>query len=179
MSDNKLNNRIIDKIIIKFEIELLSGMHIGTTDGIAVIGDVDSIVIRDPLTNKTIIPGSSLKGKMKSLLMRSHNIINAEDDYIIERVFGSKSLKSYAKLQFNDSLLSNESMKELEKKELDLPYTEVKSENTIDPITLKANPRQIERAVRGSRFDVEIIYTVTDENEIEEDFEAVKAGKMD
>ena len=57
-------------------------------------------------------------------------------------------------------------------------YTEVKFENTIDRITAEANPRQIERAIRNSTFDFELIYEITDENEnqVEEDFKVIRDG---
>lgn len=50
--------------------------------------------------------------------------------------------------------------------------------NTIDRITAEANPRQIERAIRNSTFDFELIYEITDENEnqVEEDFKVIRDG---
>ena len=48
--------------------------------------------------------------------------------------------------------------------------TEVKFENGIDRRTAIANPRQIERVVRGAKFDLRIVYDVHNENEMEEDF---------
>ena len=171
------NNFIKDKFEISFTIELLSGMHIGTSDGIAIIGAVDSIVIRDPLTRKTMIPGSSLKGKMRSLLLRNtcDEKMKIENYPALGRLFGDKSVREYARLQFVDSLLSDDSMKKLENKS-DLQYSEIKFENTINPLTLEAKPRQIERALRGSEFDCKIIYTLSDENEVMEDFNNIKKG---
>ena len=55
-------------------------------------------------------------------------------------------------------------------------FTEVKFENTIDRVTAVANPRQIERAVRGSRFGLDMIYEAVEEGEISEDFEALAQG---
>ena len=55
-------------------------------------------------------------------------------------------------------------------------FTEVKFENTIDRITAVANPRQIERVVRGSKFDVDFIYEVVNEEEILEDFQVLAQG---
>ena len=56
--------------------------------------------------------------------------------------------------------------------------TEVKYENTIKRTTGVANPRQIERAIRGTQFDLSIIYEVSDENinEIEEDIDNLILG---
>ncbi|RMH70436.1 MAG: hypothetical protein D6685_00045, partial [Bacteroidetes bacterium] len=37
-------------------------------------------------------------------------------------------------------------------------YTEYKPENSVDRLTAEANPRFLERVVKGSRFDVEFIF---------------------
>ena len=58
-------NRIID---LRGEIELLTGLHIGAGDLEMRIGGVDNVVIRNPRNNEPYIPGSSLKGKIRSLL---------------------------------------------------------------------------------------------------------------
>lgn len=50
------------KIEITGKIEVVTGMHIGGSEAFAAIGAIDSPVIKDTLTNKPIIPGSSLKG---------------------------------------------------------------------------------------------------------------------
>ena len=47
---------------------------------------------------------------------------------------------------------------------------ENKFENTIDRLTSVANPRQIERVVRGSQFAFELIYNVENPDEVSEDF---------
>ncbi len=58
--------------------------------------------------------------------------------------------------------------------------TEIKFENTIDRITAVANPRQIERVIRGSQFDLDIMYEFYEEGEkeqeIAEDFEVLAQG---
>ena len=70
-------------------------------------------------------------------------------------------------------ILSN--MDEL--KQLDIhSATEVKFENSINRLTAVANPRQIERVIRGSEFELELIYNVEDETQVQEDFEAIRYG---
>ena len=64
-------NTIKGKVIIEGKIEVLTGLHIGTSGDFSAIGAVDNIVIRDTVTNKPMIPGSSLKGKMRYLLART------------------------------------------------------------------------------------------------------------
>ena len=58
------------KIFIRGEIEAMTGLHIGGSAGELDIGGVDNPVIRNPLTREPYIPGSSLRGKMRSLLDR-------------------------------------------------------------------------------------------------------------
>lgn len=56
------------KYIIKADIRCITGLHIGGTDEGFEIGGIDNPVIKDPITGYPYIPGSSLKGKMRSLL---------------------------------------------------------------------------------------------------------------
>ena len=53
------------KIQITGEIEVVTGMHIGGSSAFAAIGAVDSPIIRDVTSNLPMIPGSSLKGKIR------------------------------------------------------------------------------------------------------------------
>ena len=83
------------KLLIKGTIKLITGLHIGTSGDFSAIGAVDTIVIRDSVTNKPMIPGSSLKGKMRYLLARTkyHSSLELDDikkeDVCIKRLFGS------------------------------------------------------------------------------------------
>lgn len=70
-----------------------------------------------------------------------------------------------SRLQFSDCFLAN-------KKALPQIF-ENKFENTIDRLTSVANPRQIERVVRGSEFAFELIYNVENHEEVQEDFENI------
>ena len=169
------------KIKFSAQIRLETGLHIGGSDAFAAIGAIDSPVIKDPITNLPIIPGSSLKGKMRTLLAKVYNEKVAEkpsdDSDILSRLFGNSNDERFkmGRLIFRDAFLSNAD-------ELDSlgarSYTEVKFENTIDRITAEANPRQIERAIRNSTFDFELIYEITDknENQVEEDFKVIRDG---
>jgi CRISPR-associated protein Csm3 len=53
---------------IEAKLELLTGLRIGAGDAEMHIGGVDNTVIKHPITQAPYIPGSSLKGKMRSLL---------------------------------------------------------------------------------------------------------------
>ena len=55
-------------LTIKAELHCVSGLHIGAGDTEMHIGGIDNTVVRDPATQLPYIPGSSLKGKIRSLL---------------------------------------------------------------------------------------------------------------
>jgi CRISPR-associated protein Csm3 len=55
-------------ITLKATLKVLTGLRIGAGDSEMHIGGVDNTVIKHPLTGSPYIPGSSLKGKMRSLL---------------------------------------------------------------------------------------------------------------
>jgi len=172
------------KIKLSGNIELLSGLHIGASTAFSAIGAVDSPVIKDPVSNLPIIPGSSIKGKMRSLLASAYNIKAAknpnEDANRITRLFGATSGGGQAgdqiirgRLLFRDAYLTNK--EELADKGVRV-LTETKFENTINRITAVANPRQIERSIRGSRFAFELMYEMNDAHQVNEDFETIIAG---
>ncbi len=170
-------NHQYGKIKIEGTIKLLTGMHIGASSAFAAIGATDSPIIKDPLTSKPLIPGSSLKGKMRSLLAKVYNQTIAknpnEDSVRIRRLFGDSDDLKVGRLIFRDTILSNED--ELFDKGV-RTLTEVKFENTIDRFTAMANPRQIERAIAGSEFDFNLIYDASQSEEAEEDFETIITG---
>lgn len=177
---------MFDKILISGEIEVVTGMHIGTGGEFAAIGDIDSPVIRDTVSGLPIIPGSTLKGKIRSMLVKKYCPLSKEpnaDNVEIKQAFGGdiqiedeKGKKTKAKQSsflFNDALLSN--MDELQKYMLDSP-TEIKFENTIKRTTSVANPRQIERVIRGAKFKFDIIYEMTSAEQAKKDFGLLTEG---
>ncbi len=167
------------KIQITGSLNVETGMHIGGSSAFAAIGAVDSPIFRDVKTNLPMIPGSSLKGKMRTLLAKEFNdmVVTKPDDdnERITRLFGSakKGSVKRSRLLFSDMVLANEH--ELRKLGLQ-SMTEVKFENTINRATAVANPRQIERAVRGSVFDLDIMYEYENEDEFIEDMETLAEG---
>ena len=178
----RISRIMYTKIQITGTIEVLTGMHIGGSSAFAAIGAVDSPVIKDVITGYPMIPGSSLKGKMRTLLAKAYNesVANKPDQDCerIKRVFGSAEKDNIKKsrIQISDMILSND--KDLRKKGLN-SLTEVKFENTINRATAVANPRQIERVVRGSEFDLDILYEVDNMDDLYEDIELIaEAFKM-
>ena len=165
----KEEETMLTKIQITGDILVETGMHIGGSSAFAAIGAVDAPVIKDSRTNLPIIPGSSLKGKMRSLLAKEMNsaVVAPDDDcYELARLFGTakKGKIMPSRLLFADMSLANE--EELRKAGLQ-SLTEVKFENTINRATAVANPRQIERVVRGSVFKMDVVYNVNSEHEDE------------
>jgi len=168
------------KIIIRGNIEVLTGMHIGGSSDFSAIGAIDSPVVRDTLSKLPIIPGSTLKGKLRYLLAKYLNggiLTNNpnEDKPEVIRLFGNSadSMGSSivkARLKFNDSFLSN--YDELYNKRVS--PTEVKFENTISRRDSVAMPRQIERVIRGSIFDFEIFYELSNLEHAVQDFTNIK-----
>ncbi len=73
------------KIQITGDLEVVTGMHIGGGSAFAAIGAVDSPVVKDIRTNLPMIPGSSLKGKMRTLLAKELNEILYEMETKDER----------------------------------------------------------------------------------------------
>ena len=144
------------KVRISGDIEVKTGMHIGGSSAFSAIGAVDSPVILDVRSNLPMIPGSSLKGKMRSLLAKEFNeaIVEPDNDHErLTRLFGSAK-----------------------KDNVKRSMTEVKFENSINRTTAIANPRQIERVVRGSVFRLDLIYELENMDEFLEDMETLGEG---
>lgn len=156
------------KVEITGTLEVLTGMHIGGSSAFAAIGAVDSPIVRDTLSDMPMIPGSSLKGKLRTLLAQKYNtnISQSYDDDAPEilRLFGSakKTAVKRSRLLFRDMVLDN--MEELRGYGLH-SATEVKFENNINRVSAIANPRQIERAIRGTKFALNIVYDMQNETE--------------
>lgn len=168
------------KILITCSLVVRTGLHIGGSGVFSPIGAVDSPVIRDPMTRRPIVPGSSLKGKLRTLLVRndSHSKGNGldglpkvdEDSMDILRLFGSAQPVRRSRLQFADCFVTNA------EKMSAVGLTEVKIENSIDRATSVANPRQIERVNPGVEFGVRIVYDVVAQEEMEADLTLLAKG---
>ena len=117
------------KIQITGNLEVKTGMHIGGSSAFSAIGAVDSPVIKDGRTQSPMIPGSSLKGKMRTLLAKEYNeeVAKKPDDdaECLTRLFGcaKKDQVKTSRLLISDMFLKNE--EELRKQGLQ-GMTEVK-----------------------------------------------------
>lgn len=168
------------KIQITGMIEVKTGMHIGGSSAFAAIGAVDAPVIKDMRTNLPMIPGSSLKGKLRALLAKEYNTGFVakkpdEDAPCLIRLFGCAKgtpVKRSRVLISDMFLINGEELRQQGLQSL----TEVKFENSINRATAVANPRQIERVVRGSLFGLDIMYEVEEESEMKEDISILAEG---
>ena len=162
--------QLVKKIKITTTIELLTGLHIGGSKENVEIGGIDLPVIKlATKENQPYIPGSSLKGKMRSLLEQANGITKhgeiGNDHGAIRQLFGftegSKNSQP-SRLIVRDAMLTPESKTMLEGSDnLDMPFTENKFENTIDRVKGTAgSPRQIERVPAGAEFKAEFIINV-------------------
>jgi CRISPR-associated protein Csm3 len=169
--------QLIKKYIITGKIECLTGLHIGGTNSAMGIGGLDKLIIRNPLDNKPLIPGSSLKGKFRSLIELQDG--NLE---ITSKSKGNTIIKSYGPTKDPDSpagmlfgvigdrqkpsrLIVRDCKFSKENPEFDLPYTETKTEVNIDRITSKANPRTFERVPAGAIFDLDLVLNIFDDDD--------------
>ncbi len=75
------------RVIITGNIKAVTGLHVGGAAGALEIGGVDSPVIRNPLNNQPYIPGSSVRGKMRSLTERLHG---SEQNFFVNRTPGKE-----------------------------------------------------------------------------------------
>ncbi|WGE91136.1 type III-A CRISPR-associated RAMP protein Csm3 [Actinobacillus genomosp. 1] len=171
--------KLTDIVEIKAKLVLQTGLHIGAGDSEMHIGGIDNSVIKHPITQSPYIPGSSLKGKIRTLLewrsgevkkepLSLKDMENAKDKESIKnilRLFGisgdTKNAESeveeigVSRLAFWDCALNADWEKAI--REDNQLLTEAKSENTIDRITATAgNPRQTERVPAGAEFDFKL-----------------------
>ncbi len=165
------------KIEICGTIEIMTGLHIGASGAFSAIGAVDAPVIRDEKTKLPMIPGSSLKGKMRALLAKKYNETVADvpdkDADCLTSLFGSAQKRKVSRILFSDMFMDN--WDELKNQGLTNP-TEIKFENSIKRTTAVANPRQIERVVRGAIFPMHLLYEVSDEKTMLVDFQILRDG---
>ena len=151
-------------------IKVITGLHIGGSSDTMEISGNDNPIIRSPANSMPYIPGSSLRGKMRSLaewyfgeVPRNGSVLNADRNYRTAKVFGVSADKEKGRgptrLIVRDAPISDEWLCKFGS---GTPITEMKSENSINRITAMANPRPMERVVPGVTFDCEIIYRVFD-----------------
>lgn len=170
---------------------LKSGLHIGSGNMEMHIGGTDSPVIMHPHTREPYIPGSSIKGKTRSLLELESGFMaltkgspispkilpHGMDDGMREK--GTSIIKFFGaggaeqdesgtfgptRVSFADCYLSAAWKEKARANRWTL--TEVKSENSINRVSGTAqHPRFIERVPEGAEFDFTVSFKVLHEGE--------------
>ncbi len=156
-------------------LEVVTGLHVGAGKDSVEIGGIDNPIIKHPHTGDPFIPGSSLKGKVRSLLEWALDCVEADGsvyggkqhetypaDHPILRAFGTTH-KDWqggpARLIVRDTHLDPAWRRRIT--DDGLPLTEDKAEVTINRIEGKAasmGPRHTERVPAGARFRIEILF---------------------
>ena len=72
--------KLVKYKVVTGKIKLLTGLHIGGSSDIIEIGGMDNPVIKHPVTNEPYIPGSSLKGKIRSLIELAYGKVNSNGE---------------------------------------------------------------------------------------------------
>jgi len=175
--------------LLQGKIRLLTGLHIGAGSEEMHIGGTDNPVIKNPLTGQPYIPGSSLKGKMRSLLEWQLGVVSLTEGKPLSfkhitkipnpaaakqllKLFGgspdpSNDEKLIAeigptRLAFWDCSL-NQDWAKREVSDKNRLFTETKMENTIDRIQgVAQHPRNTERVPAGAEFDFRLTLKVHD-----------------
>jgi CRISPR-associated protein Csm3 len=152
--------KLIETYTITATIELKSGCRIGGSDDLLQIGGTDLTCIKDPATGKPYIPGSSLKGKMRSALEKLTDTAEGENPSKkgpVARVFGPhfdpKHNQGPTRVRFHDAFLQ----------EGQIPVLENKTESINNRQTGTAqHPRTLERVAPGAKFNLRIDFDVYD-----------------
>lgn len=168
-----LNIRMIDGII-----RLRTGLHIGASKDNIEIGGLDLPIVKDPVTKAPYIPGSSLKGKLRSLLETSIFMQRPQTRESVMQgtpckcgkkdcpdctIFGSHQTPQKCdpdlgptRLLVRDAYLTGEFR---EKFLSGLLPMEVKTENIIHRVKgVAEHPRPIERVPAGTCFEMHLAF---------------------
>ncbi|MGB9673417.1 MAG: type III-A CRISPR-associated RAMP protein Csm3 [Anaerolineales bacterium] len=175
--------KLYGRFFISTKIKALTGLHIGGSSSDLEIGGLDKVVIRNPLTKKPYIPGSSLRGKMRSQLekilglpqnrpigqvtihtCKTKSEFEKNGGCPVCTVFGVPAEMEYdnlTRLIVRDAELTDDSAKSLMDAHTDLLYGELKTEVAIDRVTSAATPRTIERVPAGAVFGpAEVVFSI-------------------
>lgn len=182
------NFKLYGRVFLETDIVARTGLHIGGSSEGLEIGGLDNAIIRNPMNQYPYIPGSSLKGKMRSLTEKVQGLkqnkpigqvfIHACEksaDYqkcAVCQVFGVSASEEQrfgpTRLVVRDVELSQDSAQKLIAANTDLLYAELKTEVAIDRVTSAAVPRTLERVPAGAVFaGSELVFSLFDPKDVE------------
>ena len=182
--------KLLRALQIKGIIHCVTGLHIGGSSDEIEIGGVDMTVIKHPVSNEPYIPGSSLKGKMRSSLERAKGVEFRGDpcqcgldNCQVCRVFGPHKNTRHnlgpTRIIVRDASLTEQSRQAMVRnlEEYGQAFLEKKTENIINRAKGTAeHPRSMERVPAGTEFGLEIILQVYDMDKETELLQTVKDG---
>lgn len=182
--------KLYGRVIFTMNIQAKTGLHIGGSSTGLEIGGVDNPVIRDA-TGVPYIPGSSLRGKMRSQLEKSLGLQQNNSIGHQVKIHTCKTTAEYEKdggcpvcqifgvpgeveatgptrLVVRDVPMTTQSAEKLSKAHTDLAYSELKTEVAIDRVTSAASPRNLERVPAGTVFGpAELVFSIYAPNDVE------------
>jgi CRISPR-associated protein Csm3 len=159
-------------------IRLVTGLHIGEGKDSIEIGGLDQPIIKHPLSGEPYIPGSSFKGKIRSLLENFKFIERPETrEWLMKgkpcgcgevgcpacTIFGAHSNNQQPELGpsriiVRDGMLTAEFAERFRSGKLPM---EVKYENIINRVKgIAEHPRPLERVPAGVAFNLNISFKV-------------------
>lgn len=173
--------KLLYKLEITGVIEVLTGLHIGGSDVDLNIGGIDNEVAKH--NNKPYIPGSSLAGKLRHLIAKQNGFYDLkadrghlallfngtgfnEPDYSPNskdkngNYNNGKVLATHTRLLIRDCYLIEELNQDID------DILEDKAENVINRATGKAMPRHLERVVSGTKFRLNMIMDIYENDEV-------------
>jgi CRISPR-associated protein Csm3 len=163
--------KLLKHVCIKGTLVCKSGLRIGGTESAIGIGSAENPVIRDA-RGTPYVPGSSLKGKLRSMLEYKYKRVNdfgspcgCGQEFSICPVctlFGPHKNNNHnlgpSRIIMRDASLTEKSMKEWEiAKSEGKDFTEIKMETSIDRRTgmaARGSLRQQERVNPGTEFQL-------------------------
>lgn len=174
--------KLVQKVLIKGKITCETGLRIGGNKSSLEIGGLDLNIIK-AANGQPYIPGSSIKGKLRSLLGKIRGSEKADNDETdIRLLFGASGAndKNFTEEKIGKSVSTRLFVRDAElnvplfkdkfgdSSQLDFTYSEVKTENVINRSTGKAeHPRSIERVPAGAVFHLDIMLDVYEDDNLE------------
>lgn len=172
-----MTNKLLSYTQVNGIILCKSGLRIGASPETTEIGGLDNPVIKHPITNMPFIPGSSLKGKLRSLLETHYSAFEKDGSPSRGDTKDRKALKiasffgphmntkhnlGPSRLICRDANLTAEFAQLYKRRydELGLDFLEIKTETSINRNNNTANSgslRTIERVPQGTEFSFSFI----------------------
>ncbi len=180
-----------DVVSLNYEIVCVEGCRVAGSGGGLEIGGVDPnlTVIRSPLTGEPYLPGSSLKGKLRSVLEKEQGkAINGqpctcgEKKCLICTLFGAhmkpNADSSPTRIVVRDAVLSPQWKEKFSQAvQSGSSFFEEKTENIVDRKAGTAqHPRTGERIPPGTIFSGEILFHVYEGDNAEDFVQLVRHG---